>query len=64
MSLLTGRYPDLIKLVKVIPIHKGDSTQYVNNYQPISLLYIFDKMIEKLMRKRLYTFPEKNNIIS
>ena len=23
MSLLTGEYPDLLKVVKVIPIHKG-----------------------------------------
>ena len=27
MSLLTDEYPDLLKLVKVIPIHKGGSTQ-------------------------------------
>ena len=50
MSLLTGGYPDLLKVVKVIPIHKGGSTQEVNNYCPISLLSIFDKIIEKLMQ--------------
>ena len=54
MSLLSGEYPDLLKVVKVIPIHKGGSTQEVNNYRPISLLSIFDKIIEKLMHKRLY----------
>ena len=37
MSLLTGEYPDLLKLVKVVPIHKGGSTQDVNNYRP----YVF-----------------------
>ena len=63
MSLLTGEYPDLLEVVKVIPIHKGGSTQDVNNYRPISLLSIFDKIIEKLMHKRLYSFLEKNNII-
>ena len=26
MSLQTGEYPDLLKMVKVIPIHKGGST--------------------------------------
>ena len=36
MSLQSGVYPDLLKLVKVIPIHKGGSTQEVNNYRPIS----------------------------
>ena len=63
MSLLTGEYPDLLRVVKVIPIHKGGSTQEVNNYCPISLLSIFDKIIEKLMHKRLYTFLESNNIL-
>ena len=63
MSLLTGEYPDLLKVVKVIPIHKGGSTQEVNNYRPISLLSIFDKIIEKLMHKKLYTFLECNNIL-
>ena len=59
MSLLTGEYPDLLKLVKVIPIFKGGETQDVNNYQPISLLSIFDKIIEKIMHKRLYAFLER-----
>ena len=63
MSVLTGEYPDSIKLVKVIAIHNGGSTQDVNNYRPISLLSIFYKIIEKLMHKRLYTFLEKNNIL-
>ena len=63
MSLRTGEYPDLLKLVKVIPIHKGGSTQDVNNYRPISLLSIFDKIIEKIMHKRLYSFLEKHNIL-
>ena len=47
ISFLTGVYPNLLKIVKVIPIHKGGSTQDVNNYRPISLLSIFDKIIEK-----------------
>ena len=62
-SLSTGEFPDLLKLVKVIPIHKGGSTQDVNNFRPISLLSIFDKMIEKIMHKQRYAFLEKQNIL-
>ena len=43
MSLLTGVYPDLLKIAKIIPIHKGGSTQDINNYRPISLLLFFIK---------------------
>ena len=32
LSFLTGDYPDLLKIVKVIPIHKVGSTQDINNY--------------------------------
>ena len=35
MSFVTGVYPEFLKIVKVIPIHKGGSTQDVNNYRPI-----------------------------
>ena len=63
MSFNTGVYPDLLKIVKVIPIHKGGSTQEVNNFRPISLLSIFDKIMEKIMHKKLYYFLEENNIL-
>ena len=36
MSLFTGNYLDKFKLVKVIPIHKGGSTQDLNNFRPRS----------------------------
>ena len=62
-SFSNGIFPDLLKIVKVIPIHKGNSNQNMNNYRPISLLLIFDKIIEKLMHKRLYKFLDENNIL-
>ena len=62
-SFSYGEFPNLLKIVKVIPIHKGGSSQDMNNYRPISLLSIFDKIIEKLMHKRLYKFLEENKIL-
>ena len=35
----------------------------MNNYRSISLLSIFDKIMEKIMHKRLYHFLEYNNIL-
>ena len=63
MSFLTGVYPDSLKIVKIVPILKGGSSQDVNNYRPISLLSIFDKIIEKLIHKKLYDFLEEHNIL-
>ena len=46
-----------------MPLHKGGSTEDLNNFRPISLLSIFDKIIEKLMHKRLYHFLELHNLL-
>ena len=35
----------------------------MNHYRPISLLSIFDTIIEKITHKRLYSFLEDNNIL-
>ena len=63
LSFSTDECPDLLKIVKVMPTHKGGSMQDMNNYRPISLLSIFDKIIEKLIHKRLYSFIEEHNIL-
>ena len=62
-SFTEGQLPDLLLLAKVIPIHKGDDATNPNNYRPISLLSVFDKLLEKLMLNRLNTFLSKNNIL-
>ena len=63
LSFVSGSFPDPLKIVKVIPIHKNGSTQVMNNYRPISLLSIFDKTMENIMHERLYKFLELNNIL-
>ena len=62
-SFITGKHPDALKISKVIPIHKGGDTCDLNNYRPISLLSIFDKIMEKLMHKQLYDFLQEHNIL-
>ena len=62
-SFSSGIFPDALKTQKVIPLHKGGSTEEVNNFRPISLLSIFDKIIEKIMHKRLYGFLEEHKIL-
>ena len=48
-SFPTGLVPDQFKVVRVVPIHKKRSSFLVSNNRPISLLSIFNKVIEKLM---------------
>ena len=63
-SFRFGKFPDILKVAKVIPIYKNDSKLEPGNYRPISLLPIFGKVFEKLMFSRIYSFIEKNNIIA
>ena len=51
-SFSEGIFPDKLKLAKVIPLHKGGDQSIPKNFRPISILPIFDKIIEKLMHKR------------
>jgi hypothetical protein len=63
MAIETGRYPEKLKLGKVVPIHKKGSKTDPTNYRPISLLSIINKIIEKLLYKRLYEYFENFKII-
>ena len=63
LSFSTGRVPDQFKIANVIPVFKKDSVTCMSNYRPISLLSIFNKMLEKLMYKRLISFINKHNIL-
>ena len=47
ISFTTGVFPNNWKVAKVVALHKGGPSDNVNNYRPISLLSIFDKIIEK-----------------
>ena len=63
MSFSTGQFPSVLKIAKVIPIHKKQSKVDYTNYRPISLLSNIEKIIEKLMYKRLSNFLDINNLI-
>jgi hypothetical protein len=52
-----------MKIARVIPVYKKGPKHIVSNYQPISLLSIFNKILEKLMYKRLLKFLEQNQVL-
>ena len=63
IAFVTGIFPDLCKLAKVIPIFKKGDPLDCTNYRPISLLPIFGKILEKLVYSRMYEFLEINKLI-
>ena len=57
-------FPSCLKLAKVVPIHKDGSIDTPGNFRPISLTSVTAKVIEKLVKKRLVKFLDKNCILS
>ena len=63
LSLSSGVFPSLIKIGKVVPVYKKDSKLDCHNNRPISLSSNIEKILEKLMYKRVYQFLSENSII-
>ena len=64
LSLTTGIYPDAMKVAEVIPIFKKCDHDKSTNYRPISLLSQFNKIFEKMLHSRIYSFVTKYNLLS
>ena len=59
ISLSSGIHPDKLKIAKVIPIYKKGSKLQACNYRPISLLSNLNKIFEKIVFSRVYSFLDK-----
>jgi len=64
ISLSVGEFPDNLKLAKAILVYKADDKLCVNNYRPISVLSVFSKILERLVYDCLFSFLDKNNILT
>ena len=63
-SIRQGLFPDILKIGRVIPIHKSGSRKEMKNYRPITTLSVFSKIFEKLVHKRLIKFITKYNLLN
>lgn len=64
LSFKTGVFPSKLKQAVVIPLYKQNSPLICSNYRPISLLSVFSKIIEKIMKYKLLNFLSKNCFFS
>ena len=52
LSLKNGIVPDQLKIARVVPIHKKERKDTLNNYRQISVLPGFSKILERLIFNR------------
>ena len=53
ISFSSGVFPSILRIAKVIPVHKKHFRLDCNNYRPISILSNLDKILEKLIINKL-----------
>ena len=61
-SIQKCQYPDSLKISKVIALFKKGNKRLAQNYRPISLLDVFDKIFERLLHSRLIDFLNKMEV--
>ena len=59
-----GSYPSIFKLAKVTALFKGGIESEADNYRPISVLPILNKVFEKVIHNQLVDFLSLHNILS
>ena len=63
LSFATGIFPDSFKIAKATHVYKKYSKRECSNYRPISILKNLDKIIEKLIHKRLMAFLNDQRVL-
>ena len=56
----TGKFPNKMKIAKVVPLYKTGDRHHFTNYRPVSLLPQFSKILEKIFNNRLDKFMDKH----
>ena len=62
--IITGSFPDVLKVAEVIPIHQAGPKDICSNYRPSSLLSQFAKIFEKCLHFQLYNYFTRNNLLN
>ena len=63
-SLEQGIMPDILKISRITPVDKGGDITDPSNFRPISTLYSFAQIFEKLVYSQILGYLEKHNILS
>ena len=56
VSLVSGCFPDTLKIAKFLPVFKTGDPEKLKNYRPISILPAFYKLYEKVVYNRIYKY--------
>ena len=61
--LMTGVFPNLLKISKVIPLYKKTDNTNMSNYRLIALLLSISKILKKVIMLQFTKYLDENNLI-
>ena len=64
LSITTGKFIDIWKVAKVIPLYKSGDSFEVCNYRPISILSVPSKILERHVHSTFNCYLESNNLVT
>ena len=64
LSLTQGKFPDSLKIAKVVPVFKQGSHMLCTNYRPISVLPALSKIFEKCMFNQLMLYISFHDVFT
>ena len=62
-AILSGKFPDSLKLSNIVPVHKKKDLTDKCNYRPVSILPLFSQVFEKQLRSALYLYNFLNKLL-
>lgn len=60
----TGKYPDILKRARVVPVHKGGNKSLLKNFRPISVLTGLDFITESCFNDQILSFLGSTNFFT
>ena len=60
----TGIFAYIWKKSNVMPVHKKNDKQLINNYRPVSLLPVFGKIFERIIFDNIYRYLDIHNLLN
>ncbi|XP_075163257.1 uncharacterized protein LOC142235890 [Haematobia irritans] len=62
-SINESTYPESLKIQKILPIPKEIRSTSLNQYRPISILSVFDKIFEKIIYSQMSSYLNEENLL-
>ena len=63
-SFTSGIFPNILKIARVIPLHRGGDLRVIINFQPIYMLSSLFKVFERAKFNKMLSFIYKYYILS